>query len=152
MKFDCNSCKNLDMRQNFSLIRRLVAVIVFLILCMELFSKPVQKDTAQQVAKFFFNNKTLLNNAITVKSSYVSLKDSVPTYYVFNFEGGGWVIIAADDVATPILGYSPDGYADESNINSEAKFWLDDISGQIRAELSKQIFKIIHLMRNGRMF
>ncbi len=121
------------MRLNFPLIRRLVAIFVILILCTDLFSKSIPKDTAQKAANNFFKYKTILANGLTIKSSYVSLKDSIPTYYVFNFEGGGWVIIAADDVATPILAYSIEGYADESNINPSARLWLDDISGQIRS-------------------
>lgn len=55
----------------------------------------------------------------------------IPLYYVFNFDEGGWAIIAADDIAIPVLAYSLKGFINENTINSSVRLWLDDISEQI---------------------
>ena len=37
-------------------------------------------------------------------------------YYVFNIKGGGFVIVAGEDRATQVIGYSDKGYIDMNNL------------------------------------
>ncbi len=56
-------------------------------------------------------------------------KDGNPTVYVFNTNGGeGFCVISADDLATPVLGYSDNGGFDAVNMSPSLKSWLDDYS------------------------
>ena len=55
-------------------------------------------------------------------------------YYVFNINettGGGFVIIAADDVAMPVLGFSTNGIYDENNLPPNFAYWMDYLARQI---------------------
>ena len=53
-------------------------------------------------------------------------------YYVFNeTDGSGFVIVAGDDVAKPILGYSENGSFDENNLPPAFAYWLDFLNSQI---------------------
>ncbi len=56
-----------------------------------------------------------------------------PSLYVFNRPEGGWMIVAADDVAAPVIGYSDSGAIDPANLPENMKGWLDDCSRQILA-------------------
>ena len=48
-----------------------------------------------------------------------------PAFYVFNNEGGrGFVVVAGDDLVTPILGYSLDDNFDANNIPVNMRSWL----------------------------
>ena len=54
-------------------------------------------------------------------------------FFIFNNEEGkGFVIIAADDCVTPILGYSYDNSFAAENLPPNLKGWLDGYAEQIR--------------------
>lgn len=53
------------------------------------------------------------------------------TAYIFNASGHGYVIVSADDVAYPLLGYSDSGCIDPSNMSPEMKWWIDGYGRQI---------------------
>ena len=52
-------------------------------------------------------------------------------YYVFNIQGGGWVIIAGDDRANQVLAYGDKGSIDMNNLPTNAKGYLDRFKSQI---------------------
>ncbi|MDE5728070.1 MAG: C10 family peptidase [Duncaniella sp.] len=57
-----------------------------------------------------------------------------PTLYVISRgEGKGFVAVAADDVAAPLLGYSDEGNASELNPN--VRYWLSELSREIAAAI-----------------
>ena len=113
------------------LIKKTLLGIIALFLFVNIYSYPVSKETAQQIATNFLYHTSSLKTTKTIKNSFTTFKDSISTYYTFNFEGGGWSIIAADDNATPILAYSTEGFLNGNNINPSARMWLEDISSQI---------------------
>lgn len=51
-----------------------------------------------------------------------------PEYYVFNNPDGGWVIIAADDRVTPILGYSDKGKFTVDDMPDNVSWWMDGVA------------------------
>ena len=56
----------------------------------------------------------------------------VPTFYVFNQpDDGGWMIVSADDVAAPVIGYSDKGSFDPQNLPENFKGWLEQCGRQI---------------------
>lgn len=52
-------------------------------------------------------------------------------YYVFNINGGGWVIVAGDDCAKQVLAYGNTGNIDMNNMPSNMKAYLNMLKGQI---------------------
>ena len=52
-------------------------------------------------------------------------------YYVFNIQGGGWVIMAGDDRAKQVLAYGDKGNIDMNNIPENMKGYLNMLKGQI---------------------
>lgn len=58
--------------------------------------------------------------------------DSRPMAYVFSNSGGrGFMVVSADDVAVPLLGYSDNTAFDPENIPVNMKAWLDGYARQI---------------------
>lgn len=57
--------------------------------------------------------------------------------YVFNTDGQGYMILAADDVAYPVLGYSETGSIDPQNMSPELKWWLGEYARQIEWAVEK---------------
>ena len=48
-----------------------------------------------------------------------------PAIYVFNRSGKGYMILSADDVAAPVIGYSDNGRLDPDNLPENLRFWLE---------------------------
>ena len=62
--------------------------------------------------------------------------------YLFEREGGGWVLVATDDNIKPILGYSLSGTLDPANLPPALRQWLngyeEQYSALCKAHASKQ--------------
>lgn len=54
-----------------------------------------------------------------------------PALYVFNKPEGGWMIVSADDVAAPVIGFSDSGTFDPVNIPDNLRGWLELCSEEI---------------------
>ena len=52
-------------------------------------------------------------------------------YYAFNIDGGGYIIIAGEDRASTVLGYSDKGHLDFKNLPSNLKALLDGYKSEI---------------------
>jgi hypothetical protein len=91
-------------------------------------SKPVPKTSADLVARNFmarYGNSGNLKRAVNLKlvcEKFGTLQNSdgtpsgSPAFYIFNAEGGGFVIVAGDDRVTPVLAFSKESNIDPYNI------------------------------------
>lgn len=59
-----------------------------------------------------------------------------PAIYVFNSGDEGYMIISADDVAAPLLGYSDSGSFDPDNMPDNMRWWLERYKSQIETAIS----------------
>ncbi|MFA4851552.1 MAG: C10 family peptidase, partial [Bacteroidales bacterium] len=66
-------------------------------------------------------------------------KEGISTFYIFIFNAGGYVMVAADDAVIPVLGYSEDGTYIDTDIPQNIKLWLDDYSEQIKYIIDSQL-------------
>ena len=101
-----------------------------LLLCGSLHAKPVDANHARQAAARFLRQagsaKPLTLVDITSQMPYTE-------FYTFTIEGGGFVLVAADDVATPILGYSLTNSFDPKGMPDHVAAWLEDYDLEIRS-------------------
>lgn len=59
--------------------------------------------------------------------------DGQPAVYVYEMAGGeGFMVLSADDMAMPLLGYSNEGSFSASDINPEMQWWLDEYAKEIK--------------------
>lgn len=96
----------------------------------------VDATSAQAMAVRFMNSQQgtrfMASNA-NVRLTYTeesSVKADAAAFYVFNYDGGGFVIVAGDDRAEEILGYG-DGYLDMEKIPANMRWWLSTYKEQI---------------------
>ena len=64
-------------------------------------------------------------------TGYSSLDGVTPVYYVFAAEGGGWVVVAADDHAAAVLGFAENGEFDIAALPENLRAWLDGYAHQM---------------------
>lgn len=92
-------------------------------------------------------------NSIPTRSSDISELNLSETIYLQNGEAGlyifdkgsesGFIILSADDVAAPMLGFCDHGTYDENTISPEMKWWLAEYGRQIEyaRENSAPVYK-----------
>jgi len=92
---------------------------------------PIDSVTAKIAATNFF--KQQFNTQPTLSLAYSeNLANGALGYYVYNVNSkNGFVIMAADDAAEPVLGYSDEGYFNATNISPEFAFWMQRYKTQI---------------------
>ena len=95
------------------------------------FARPVSIETARLVAQNFWKNKTADNKVIFEEVSDVF---GLENMYVFNTtDNSGFVIVSADDVAIPILGYSTtNGFMGSREMGDNIRGWLGHYSEEIQ--------------------
>lgn len=108
--------------------------LLLFIFCNQLSAKQVSQADARKVAQSVIRDKApdtwqdagISDNVLSVT------ENGAPVYYVFDVSEKGFVIVAADDVVMPVLGYSfAGGYSTE---NQPVNFisWMNGYADQIR--------------------
>jgi hypothetical protein len=112
------------------------ALAVFVMASFNANAKSVDVNAARTAAgKFLQQNmpSKLRSGAMpSIKLSHAEAsKVSGNAYYVFNIDGGGWVIIAGDDQANEVLAYGTEGSFDMSIVPDNMKGYLNRFKDQI---------------------
>jgi hypothetical protein len=111
------------------MVKKLQILVLSFCLISSVFSASVNVDKARIIANNFYTEKALtFNNGIGLNSlslSEVIIKseENINYYYVFTFSGQGFIIISAEDVLPPVLGYSfSSSYCDKDQPDSYRNF------------------------------
>ena len=99
----------------------------------------VDANTARMTAKNFINQRVGAQGSFKSPASVADIRlahteaSSVEgnAYYVFNIQGGGWVIVAGDDRAKQVLAYGDKGNIDMKDLPDNMKGYLKMLKGQI---------------------
>ena len=96
----------------------------------QLIASPVDVNTARQLGlKYVQGNAT--KQVAELNLAYTQTTErGANALYVFNFDGG-YIIVAADDVAQPILAYGEEGNFDADNIADGLAYYLRFYARQI---------------------
>ena len=111
----------------------LVLVAALVVFAGQSLAAPVDVNTAQNLgAKYLKNNVLSAKDITDVEHVYtLSSENGMPYLYVFNHENG-YVVVAADDRAYPILGYSEGAPFDVNNIPEGLRYYLGHYGRQIQ--------------------
>ena len=71
-------------------------------------------------------------------------------YYAFNIDGGGFIIVAAEDRANPVLGYSDKGHLDYNNLPDNFKALMRSYKEEIEYLQAHPELKITPAVRTNR--
>lgn len=129
--------------------RLLLLSVLIAFLQINLFAEHVNVDKAMKVGKSFMAQK---NTYITTRGEALKMYKSIELtqvanrsvdnqhFYVFNLNNDqGWVLVADDDRATPILGYSKSGEFVTENMPTNIEDWLTGISSEIQYIIDNDI-------------
>ena len=96
-----------------SSMRKQLALLAAALLALPMAGKTVDANQAAQTAARFMSGHSALRSTQDLELVYTGQTESqlrageAPSFYVYNVKNGtGFVIVAGDDVARPILGYS----------------------------------------------
>ena len=124
-------------------MKKLLSFIVLALMGLSLMASPVEPEKAAQVAKNFVAQYVKGANQYSAEVVYTHLmpKSRQAAMYVVNV-GNTFVLVSANDVAHPVLGYSlsrpwptkSGEWADAGvKLPSQITSYLDDLAGQIEA-------------------
>ena len=103
---------------------------------------PVDSTTAKNVALNFWRSQI---NPTRQDATNVQLRNVAPQlgfsqlYLMQNEAGEGFVIVAADDRAIPVLGYSDHGTLDAATMPDNFRMWLQIYEEEIAAAAQAQL-------------
>ena len=96
----------------------------------QLIASPVDVNTARQLGLMYVQGNAT-KQITSLDLAYTQTTESgINALYVFNFEGG-YIIMAADDVAQPVLAYGEEGCFDANNIPDGLAYYLRHYARQI---------------------
>ena len=108
-------------------MKRLLIILVLCFLPFTSFAENVSREKATRMASNFFSIEPA-----TKAASSLQLVAGGDEFFVFQRSGGGFVIIAGDDAACPVLGYSYTGKFDTADMPANCRAWLEGYKDQIR--------------------
>ena len=120
-------------------IKRFLTLSLIAALAVQVWGERVSQEDAAAVANNFMNVSTSTSGArravapkrMVLKTAAAAQEEN--QYYVYeNADGEGWVMVAANDIARPILAYSDEGHFRFDNQPSNVKGWLRGYNRQIR--------------------
>lgn len=111
---------------------RYLITIIFLFLCNFSYSNPVDSTLAKKVAKNYFEFLNPSRTIIEIKNTITIYYNGYPSYYIINFNEGGYIAVSANDATVPILMYSYDGEYIENGFHNPAYLaWMENYSKEI---------------------
>ena len=122
-------------------MKKLLLLVIAVFLAAALSAENVDQVKVRKVAKAFAAQRD--RNAAQLKT-YIVYSHPMPNkrdaaFYVVNLGDTGFVIVSANDVAHPVIGYSFDSpWPTEGNIPPQITDYLDDLAGQIEAASQDQ--------------
>ena len=123
---------------NYKKIIVLCCVMAIAIIPFNAVAENIDADAALTTAKAFMSNSLTpsfkLSAGAELKLIHVEPSktvDKANAYYAFNIIGGGFIIVAGDDRAHQILGYSDSGQLDFNRMPSNARALLNGYAEEI---------------------
>ncbi|MGM9804807.1 MAG: C10 family peptidase [Muribaculaceae bacterium] len=123
-------------------MKKLILALLCIAMSVPAWAAQIDVTAASATAKRFARSSSVLkSNSLAngdLELAYTATRNGKVMFYVFNRVGGGFVIAAGDDVASPVLGYSENGTFSIDAINDNLRYWLgsyaDEISHAIDVE------------------
>jgi hypothetical protein len=112
----------------------IILLIAVFFISSHIYAKKVEIKDAKQVAVNFYVEHSMVPvsaKSISIIQDFTISEKSIPLYYVFNFNNNGFVIVSADDIVTPVLGYSYEGIYSDQDQPSQFVYWMNTYKKQI---------------------
>ncbi len=111
----------------------LVGLVLGLLLVLGngVFAQRVSQETARSVAETFFNYNVRDGQSQPIYLEDITAETPFQNFYIFSADSG-FVLVAADERVTPILGYSKASQFVTEDMPENLKWWLESYDAQIQ--------------------
>lgn len=113
------------------MIKSMILTVMVLAATVGAWAGHVGEQQARQKAAAFMTGQSATRGDISLTRVYLPLQMKSPVWsvtdapiYVYNKEGGGYVIVSGDDRTADILGFSEKGQIDPDRLPVNMKHWL----------------------------
>ena len=122
---------------NQKIMKRLL-MIALLLLPVAAFADSVKADKAHEIAQRFLGVNATKAGGNTLSLVWRGEKPgeapmAAPAYYVYNIDGGGFVIVSGEDSVRPILAYSTEGSFRADGMPDNLAGWMSTLRESILA-------------------
>ena len=117
-------------------MKKIISLILLQLVVATAFATQVSLEKAKSVAEIYMESRS--GRDVTVTSA----KPVDNTFYIVNFAPNGWVIVAADDVVKPIIGYSLSGSLDMDLMPENGLYFINSYKQQIKYVINTE--KVAH--------
>lgn len=102
----------------------LFTTLLFFCLSLPLLAELRSEAVARSIAAQYLS---LPDKASTLKRASIRSQSSVPPFYIYNSDEGGFAIISASDRLPAVIGFSEEGALnpDDPNMPDNLRYWLD---------------------------
>lgn len=103
-------------------------ILLFFCITGSLLSETVSLPYGENIARNWMQRQNMNRGEIhdiSLKGMEIYCQDGYEIFFIFNFHPEGWVIVAADDSAFPIIAYNTTGSFNFNNINTNTKEFLN---------------------------
>lgn len=117
-------------------MKRLYILVALLTACLSVSAQSINEQQArEQAVKFLMSDpgRSGTRQAMKQKPQLETAPVATTGLYVFNVEGGGFVVASGDKRALPVLGYSTTGRFDWERMPENMRWWLKEYSRAIAA-------------------
>lgn len=122
------------MKQSFLFISKATLALFIMIFTTTMaWAEQVTEEEAQQQAQNFLTKLQSTNKVRRAQGTtpQITATCQVSGLYVFNVDGGGFVIVSNDDRTIPVLGYSETDSIDPDNMPDNMRAWLQGYADEI---------------------
>ncbi len=115
-----------------------ISLVIFalIIILSQIQAKEVGLQKAEKTAENIFYERLFTahhsTENIAVVSTWIERQDELPLFYIFNFDGGGFVIVPGDDALMPVLGYSLVNDCPGIGLNPDFDSFMEGYAEQVR--------------------
>ena len=135
---------------------RIILIAIALAVAVGAWAGRVGEKAALKKASAFMSNHARTRGAGTLTRVYLPLETKSPIWsatdaplYVFNKDGGGYVVVSGDDRTADILCFSDQGHIDANNLPVNMKSWLQGYVRQIESIPASAIPQRVTTTRTG---
>jgi hypothetical protein len=121
---------------NIIMMKRLHILVVLLAVCLSVSAQSISEQQArEQAVQFLMSDpgRSGTRQAMKQRPQLETAAVGTSGLYVFNVEGGGFVVASGDARALPVLGYSATGRFDWDRMPENMRWWLQEYSRAIAA-------------------
>ena len=114
-------------------MKRLILISLLLILLAALAAVPVSQSVAEQVALAWMQNINPQNAISDVQPFVNPTQSDMADWYLVSFRDGGFILVSAEDKASPILGFDTTGFFNNSSLPENLAWFLNQYHAELAA-------------------